>query len=166
MKALAALSKYSGCYDKWTDIRERHQLNWSNENGIESFTDMMMNNEVRFSSMLAWLRHTCSEISTQYGSILIYCTLTGLRPTEAVQSLSLLRSAPDAYPRDGVFLEHFRYPNIFLRPTKKAYISIATHGLLEVAKSAGAYSYNACHRPTTGKNSKISIRKILFQTRL
>ena len=40
MKALAALSKYLGCYDLWKDIVERHQLKWSNEDALQVFQNI------------------------------------------------------------------------------------------------------------------------------
>jgi hypothetical protein len=44
MKALATLSKYLGCYDRWKDIKERYQLKWSNGDSFETF-NMFMNGE-------------------------------------------------------------------------------------------------------------------------
>src|SRR5207248_10947796 len=41
MKALAALSKYAGCYDRWRNIKERYQLKWSNEDSLETFNSIM-----------------------------------------------------------------------------------------------------------------------------
>ena len=38
MKALAALSKYLGCYNKWRDIKEGYQLKWSNGDSLETLT--------------------------------------------------------------------------------------------------------------------------------
>lgn len=57
MKALAALSKYVGCYDKWKDIINRYQLKWSSEDTIEEFSDVMMDDKRNYSSMLNWLKH-------------------------------------------------------------------------------------------------------------
>ena len=45
MKALAVLSKYVGCYDRWKNIIPRYQLKWSNADTKGAFNDVMMNNE-------------------------------------------------------------------------------------------------------------------------
>jgi hypothetical protein len=42
MKALSALSKYVGYYDKWKNIVECNQLKWSSEDTVETFGDVMM----------------------------------------------------------------------------------------------------------------------------
>ena len=51
---------------------------------------------------------------------------TGLRPSEAVESVRLINQLlPEQkyYNPERQCLEHFRFPEIFLRCTKKAYIS-------------------------------------------
>lgn len=40
-------------------------------------------------------------------------------------------------------LEHFRYPEIYIRRTKKAYISRVTDLVLDIAKHCGDHSYSA-----------------------
>jgi hypothetical protein len=45
MKALATLSKYLGCYDKWKDIIERYQLKWSNGDSLETLVCSPMVNK-------------------------------------------------------------------------------------------------------------------------
>ena len=91
MKALASLSKYTGCYDRWKDIINRYQLKWSNEDTVGAFNDvMMMNGEHNYSSMITWLKDTYSKLLSSYGNILLFNTLTGLRPDEACKSIMLM----------------------------------------------------------------------------
>jgi hypothetical protein len=82
MKALASLSKYLGCYDKWNDIKEKYQLKWSNEDGLEAFNDIIMNNGENYNAMVTWLKEAVSKLPVRYGNILLFDTLTGLRPNE------------------------------------------------------------------------------------
>jgi hypothetical protein len=125
MKALAALSKYTGCYDKWKSIIERYQLKWSGEDTVETFNNVMMNNEQNYTSMIEWLKNCCSKLSSSYSNILLFNTLTGLRPDEACKSIILIQKEEDNYVRkDLMILEHYKFPDIFIRRTKKAYISI------------------------------------------
>jgi hypothetical protein len=113
---LYGLSKYLGCYDKWKDIRERYQLTWSTEDGLEAFNDIMMNNRENYSSMVNWLKEAVSRLPVQYGNILLFGTLTGLRPDEACKSIILLKEkGQEAYlNKDTMVLEHFRYPAVFI----------------------------------------------------
>ena len=134
MKSLVILSKYLGCYDKWKAVKDRYQLKWSNDNSIQVFQNLT-NQENNYSSMLKWVKDVCKQLPKYYGNILIYCSLTGLRPTEAFSSISLIKSDLDKYlDKDKMILEHIRYPEIFIRKTKKAYISIVNELIIQIAK--------------------------------
>jgi hypothetical protein len=136
MKSLATLSKYLGCYDQWKKIIQRYQLKWSYKDNTKVFNDIITNNGNSYNSMVEWLKNTCSKLSKHYGNILLYNTLTGLRPDEACKSIILFQKQRDNYLRkDLKILEHFKYPDIFLRRTKKAYVSIVTDSMLELAKN-------------------------------
>jgi hypothetical protein len=41
MCALACLSKYLGCYNRWKDIKERYDLKWTNSRDIDIFNAIM-----------------------------------------------------------------------------------------------------------------------------
>ncbi|MDX1372480.1 MAG: integrase, partial [Nitrososphaeraceae archaeon] len=144
MKALATLSKFMGCYDKWKAIKEIHQLKWTNgKNGLEVFKNIV-NNDNNYVSMLKWLKKTCSAIPRSHSNILIFCTLTGLRPDESIQSIKLIQNNIDNYlDREKMMLEHFRYPKIFLRRTKQSFISIVTNSILKLANESSTINYNA-----------------------
>jgi hypothetical protein len=143
MKALATLSKYLGCYNKWKDIKERYQLKWSNGDSLETF-DMFMSGEQNYTSMINWLKNCCSKLSASYSNILLFNTLTGLRPDEACKAIQIIQKEGDNYVRkDLMILEHYKFPDIFIRRTKKAYISIVTDSMLELARQASNCGYNA-----------------------
>jgi len=143
MKSLASLAKYLGCYDNWKLIRERYQLKWSNGDSFTYFNSII-DNRRNYSSMISWIKKAYSVLPKQYGNILFYCTLTGLRPTEACKSIELVHNDFDNYiNKQSNTLEHFRYPNIFIRRTKKAFMSVVTDSILEIARNSGLYSYNA-----------------------
>jgi hypothetical protein len=169
MKALPTLSKYIGCYDEWKDIRERHQLQWSNENGLEAFNDIM-NCKENYSSMMNWIIDTISKLPVQYGNILLYDTLTGLRPDEACKSIILLKEkGQEGYlNRDIMTLEHFRYPRIFIRRTKSAYFSIITEKGLELARQSANCGYNALRLAAKryGMNMNMAFCRKIFATHL
>ena len=147
MKSLSVLSKFIGCYDRWKEIKERYQLKWSNENSVDTFKKII-NEDNSFNNLLEWLRNTTSQIPETHRNILFYCTLTGLRPDEACQSIKLVKENINNYvDKDKFILKHFEFPDIFIRRTKQAYVSIANDLIIEVANKSGNYSYNSlrCH---------------------
>ena len=83
------------------------------------------------------------KLPQSYGNILLFNALTGLRPEEAIQSIKILHSEPSDYLKDNTILEHYKYPSIFIRRTKKAYISVVNEIILGIALQAGDHSYNA-----------------------
>ncbi len=100
MKALAALSKYFGCYDLWKDIIERYQLKWSKEDAVQVFQNIT-NVDHDFSSMVKWLKDVYSKLPQSYGNVLLFNALTGLRPEEAIQSIKILHNKEsDNYLKD------------------------------------------------------------------
>jgi len=143
MKSLAILSKYLGCYDRWKQIKERYQLKWSTDDSIQVFQNLT-NQENNYSSMLKWVKNTCLQIPQKYSNIIIYCTLTGLRPTEAFSSINLIKSDLDNYlDKEKMILEHVKYPKIFIRKTKKAYISMVNESIIQIANDTNQSSYNS-----------------------
>lgn|ERR687897_399619 len=78
--------------------------------------------------------------------VIRFACLTGLRPSEACQSVKLISlSSLDEtgyYNQEQQTLEHFRFPDIFLRPTKKAWISYLSSSNYAYFASLGPfYSY-------------------------
>jgi hypothetical protein len=143
MKSLAILSKYLGCYDRWKAIKEKYQLKWSTDDSIQILQNLT-NQENNYSSMLKWVKDVCKQLPKHYRNILIYCSLTGLRPTEAFSSISLIKSDLDKYlDKEKMILEHIRYPEIFIRKTKKAYISIVNESIIQIANDTNQSSYNS-----------------------
>jgi hypothetical protein len=56
----------------------------------------------------------------------------------------MIRKEENNYLRkDLMILEHYKFPDIFIRRTKKAYISVVTDQVLELAKQAIDCGYNA-----------------------
>jgi hypothetical protein len=54
--------------------------------------------------------------------IIDFACITGLRPSEVIESVRLLISGENKkyYNEERQALEHFRFPEIFIRQTKKA----------------------------------------------
>jgi hypothetical protein len=84
--------------------------------------------------MIQWVKQAIATLPDNVAAVLRYNVLTGLRPVEVLQSIRLLLltennnhlGAPGRqqyYNESKQCLEHFRFPDIFIRHTKCAYIS-------------------------------------------
>jgi hypothetical protein len=104
--------------------------------------------------MIQWVKQAIATLPDNTAAILCYNVLTGFRPVEAIQSIRLLLltennnhlGAPGQhyYNESKQCLEHFRFPDIFIRHTKCAYISfiskeqLSAIGILD-SKDLSAY---------------------------
>ncbi|MDN5847804.1 MAG: hypothetical protein L0H53_16185 [Candidatus Nitrosocosmicus sp.] len=135
MKGLTAYSKWKGQYTKWQRIRNNYQLKWSSgNNSIEGFHNMVRENGVgNIDDMLEWIKQTINEFP-RFANILKFNVLTGLRPQESIDSFNLLLShkRQEYLSEDKRLIQHYKFPNLFIRRTKKAFISLATRSILEL----------------------------------
>ena len=149
MAALAILAKYQGQYDKWMQIRQRYNMKWSSgQESLQSF-NRFFNPEMSLESMLQQIAKMVAKIPEIMGQIIKFCCLTGLRPAEAVESVMLINDREQFaryYNLERQALEHFRFPSVFLRQTKKAYNSFVTPEMLNMVRYTESFTiptYNA-----------------------
>ena len=139
MKALASLSKFLGRYDEWLDIVKKYQLKWSKPGRsvdvFKSIVDIQsQGNDLE--SMIKWIRDVSAVLPLEYKNILLFNTLTGLRPDEAQKAVWLIKTKESEYvDKEKWLLKHYQFPSIFLRQTKNAYVSIINDEILELARS-------------------------------
>ena len=88
MKALSSLAKYLGLYEEWKNIVQRYQLKWSDCNkNIKVFNAIFQNEGNSYSSMQDWIKGVMSVLTNNYRKIILFNTLTGLRPDEAQKAI-------------------------------------------------------------------------------
>jgi hypothetical protein len=137
MKGLASLSRFLGCYDTWLAIRQRYNLKWSTGNESLATFERFFDDKRTLDSMLQWVREAIRVLPAPMGEIIKFNVLTGLRPNESIQAVRLINKRElftTYHNEERQCLEHFRFPEIFLRRTKSAYISIVDNQLLQIAQ--------------------------------
>jgi hypothetical protein len=145
MKALANLAKYSGVYEEWNKLRRQHQLKWSSTNTLDVF-QRIMNNGTTYNNMLNYVKQVLAVLPLSHASVGMFGTLTGLRPIEVCKSVQLIHTDLPNYLNSDLFiLEHFKWKDIFIRRTKKSFISVMTDRLLQIAKTADVQSYTSIY---------------------
>jgi hypothetical protein len=138
MKALTALSKFTGDYHIWQDMISHYNLKWSSGDSLQLYQELV-SEKTSLSTMMSWVKDAISILPQRYYNIIIFNTLTGLRPSEACMSIALIQrreSFENYYNKERSMLEHFRYPELFIRRTKKAFVSIANDTVIEIAKKS------------------------------
>jgi intergrase/recombinase len=150
MEALANLSKFQGRYDVWLQIRQRYNLKWSSGNESLQALERFFNPEMGLDQMIDKVKQMMQVLPPVMSSIVKYAVLTGLRPSEAIESVKLLNRLPvndcspntsnNYYDPEQQTLRHYLFPDTFLRATKKAYLSYVTPEILHPVANLGYQS--------------------------
>jgi intergrase/recombinase len=140
-KALSCLARYTGHVHAWRQIREQYQLSWSTgTEKLDAFT-RFFDSSKDLDTMIEWLRKALASLPAQYSRFILFCTLTGLRSTECLEAVKLLNKREllpaQYYNPEQMILQHYRFPDIFIRRTKAVYISIASESIIAIARGIG-----------------------------
>jgi hypothetical protein len=154
MRSLSSLSKFLGCYDTWMSIVKKYQLRWKNGdyNSLNTFKNIFGledNNKHSLPNMINWIKATVKEMPKEYANILIFNTLTGLRPDEAYKAIHFIKNNEREYlDRERMLLLHYKYPDVFFRVTKKCYITVVNEDILQTVKDIPKHEsyYNLLRR--------------------
>jgi len=133
LSALANLSKYTGRYREFNDIRRAYNLKWVKPDSAKHLENML-NPTMDLDSMIQKVRKMIDLLPPFMGQIVKFGTLVGLRPGEIVESVRLLTERDTNqfyYNPERQCLEHYRFPQVFLRQTKKCYLSFVTPEMIK-----------------------------------
>jgi len=135
MASLANLSKYLGIYSSWRKLVKDNGLKWEKRSALETFVDIF---ETNLNDTKTWLFQVIRKLPPKYATVEIFTALTGLRPSEAVNSCRLIveLSSEDRLgeylDEELMMLKHFKFKELFLRGCKNAYISFITDELVNL----------------------------------
>ena len=134
LAGLSNLSKFLGCYGRFKMLKELSGVSWGRVESFEVFNRIYNNNS---GDVVNWVLKMKEKLPFKFYFPIVFQALTGVRPQEAVISLNLIVEKG----LDGYFnlelstLEHFRFPELFLRKTKNLFISFITPKLLDYLKN-------------------------------
>ncbi|MEM3864223.1 MAG: integrase [Nitrososphaerota archaeon] len=153
MRALANLSKFLGKYDEWRRMREKYSLKWSN--GRVSFSVFISQS---FPNLVEECRKIISVLGRRFHHEVRFIACSGLRPSEALTSIKLFHEYGEKYlNKELMILEHYRFPETFIRRTKHAYITVLDDQLLSDLEKSEPASYNALRCFTKRRNASMKL---------
>jgi len=135
LKALCTLSKFLGKYNEFKSLMKKYGLKWSIGNKDDLIIARMLK-PLNSGSVIEWIREVCSGVPEvkPYIDLMLF---TGLRPLEGMDSYNLIiqlqkeDKLDEYYDLNQQMLQHFRYRKIFIRRTKKTYISFVPYEILK-----------------------------------
>jgi hypothetical protein len=138
MKAISSLARFTAQVPAWHEIKQRYNLKWSTGTEKLDAFQRFFNDDGKSSlnSMLKWVKDALEILPAQMGEAIKWNALTGLRPVESLQAIKLIKDPATFktyYDTERQCLEHFKFPDLFLRRTMTTYVTIVDNDLLEIA---------------------------------
>jgi hypothetical protein len=164
LKAMVNLSKYLGTYETYKTKLRNNGVKWANtDDSFNSFLRIVNNNH---NSLHQWYKAVNGVLRDNERLFLKYTLVTGLRKGEAVNSFNLIIELAregrllEYYNEELGILEHFRYADLFLRATKKVYISIVSKELIDKICNSQPVSYSAIRKRLNKHNQKLRFKEL------
>jgi hypothetical protein len=143
---LTALSKYLGEYESFKKSMLTHGIKRVKPDPLQAFTRIF--NSDAHKGLGEWYKNALALLSDNEKLYLRFVLLSGVRAMEGVNSFNLIvdlgcKYTTEYYNENTAFLEHFRYPKLFLRSSKNLYVSAVPKELLDEISKSSKVSYNA-----------------------
>ncbi|MCW4008826.1 MAG: hypothetical protein NWF09_09100, partial [Candidatus Bathyarchaeota archaeon] len=142
MKGLSALAKFLGCYTEFKELIKQYGLKWNGKSADDIFIERLTNVEDP-EEVWKWVRVVKQE-RPELKEFMDLMAVSGLRFIEACNSFNLiirlkLDNKLDTYFKaDKSALEHFKFKEIFIRKSKKAFVSFVPQDLVSAIAKKGA----------------------------
>jgi intergrase/recombinase len=163
INALTALSRFLGTYDIFMTDLKRHGIRRYKPDAIQSFTRIF--NCEAHKGLGEWYRQVIALVNENEKLYIEFMLLSGVRAMEGIKSFNLIvelgtRYSQEYYNEKTQFLEHFRFPTLFLRSSKNLYVSSVPKVLLDNISRASAVSYNAIDKKLNKANMSRRIKQL------
>jgi len=146
LKALSALSKFLGLYDEFQRLVKAYGLKWRTVNSEDLIISRMTKTRLD-GSVVDWIREVKVKIP-RLEVFVDFALISGLRLTELIASWNLIVDLAEEdrlneyYNVDNECLEHFRFKDLFIRRTKKCFITFIPESFIrKIARQKGVTEY-------------------------
>ena len=135
LKALSSLAKFMGIHEEFKQLIRNYGLKWSGRSSDDLIIDRF-NKVKKPDEVFLWIKKA-KDLRPELTEFLDFMALTGLRMIEAVASYNLIiklsydKKLKEYYNSKTRTLEHFRYKDLFIRKSKKAFISFVPEDLVQ-----------------------------------
>jgi intergrase/recombinase len=170
LRALSALSRYLGIHEQFKQHMKDYGLKWESQSCFDSFL-RILNNKNK-DDVIEWVKLCQKGFDNTYATFVKFALFTGIRKSEAIEAFNLIvrlskdGRLSDYYKAELETLEHFRYPDKFIRGTKNVFFSFVKKSFIdEIAKChmVSESSYKRRHKKI-GVPSRIKDLREYFAT--
>ena len=135
LKSLSALAKFTGFYDDFKVLVKNYGLKWVGKSSDDLLIERLTRNN-NGSDLVKWINDVKTAIP-ELSVFMDFVVSTGLRFEEAIQAYNLIidlskqNKLSEYFDRENQILEHFRFRELFIRKSKKAFISFVSENLMQ-----------------------------------
>jgi len=159
MKGLSALAKFLGIYGDFKDLIKAHGLKWSSGN-TDDLIISRLTKAAETQDVIKWIIKVKKRL-TKLEVLLDFILASGLRYEESVKAYNLIielvkKGKLNSYYNEKTeTLEHFRFKNLFIRRTKKAFVSFVPKQLTEKVGKKSKLTCTQINKPIQRSGFKL-----------
>jgi len=134
LKSLSALSKFLGVYEEYKMLIKRYGLKWGGKSTDDIIIDRLTKIEDP-DEIFNWIRQV-KKLRPELNDFMDLIAVSGMRLVEAVVSYNLIISLSrkgklnEYYNEEKRTLEHFKFKKLFIRKSKKVFVSFVPKELV------------------------------------
>jgi intergrase/recombinase len=146
INSLTVLSRFLGTYNSFMNELKTHGIKRVRPDPVQAFTRIF--NSKAHEGLGEWYKQAMTVLNENERLYLRFMLLSGVRAMEGVKAFNLIVELGTNYIEEYFnektgFLEHFKYPKLFLRSSKNLYVSTVPRKLLDEICYSSKVSYNA-----------------------
>jgi len=164
VKSLICYSKYRGEYDKFKATMKSFDIKWSDNNSsLKAFLHIINNNH---NELPGYIKHLNRFLTSNEQLFLKFLAMTGLRPGECAESFNLIiklhgeGKLSEYYNQQLQCLEHYKFPDLFLRNTKKVFISFVPESIINEMSGALPIAYSKLQTRVRCRGNKLQLKQL------
>ena len=164
MKALAVLSKFLGVYEDFRSLVKNYGLKWSSRKSSDLIIDRLTKT-TNPDEIFDWIKEV-KNVMPELSDFMDLMAISGLRFSEAIESFNLIIKLArkgrlkEYYNSEKKILEHFRFKDIFIRRSKKVFISFVPKELVERISQNKPIEWNKTKKKVARKVKRLRFADI------
>jgi intergrase/recombinase len=163
INALTALSRFLGTYNSFITEMKSHGIRRVRPDPVQTFTRIFNSNAHK--GLREWYQAASAVLKENERLYLRFMLLSGVRAMEGIKVFNLIvelgaNYSEKYYNESTGFLEHFRYPKLFLRRSKNVYVSAVPKDLLDCISESNGISYKAIDKRLGGAGMPMRIKQL------
>jgi hypothetical protein len=163
INSLTALSRFLGTYNSFMSEMKAHGIKRVRQDPVQAFTRIFNSNVHK--GLGKWYQDALAVLKENERLYLRFMLLSGVRAMEGVKAFNLIvelgpKYTEEYYNCETRFLEHFKYPKLFLRRSKNIYVSAVPRKLLDEISMSTRISYNALDKRLDRAGLRMRVKQL------